>query len=294
MQDNNYNQNNQMGGGTPVNTPVDSNVYTPTPTQMPTQTPMQPQTPVPNQNYYSYQLPPQANNTSIGVQNNAPKKKTGPLLIFGLVFLVAIVLGAVLFFEKDPEQDPSPIPENAKTLIVFFSKDGENYGRNLSTDNVKVLLEGNTAIMAKDIDGLINDDLYEIIPEVDYPDKLSELYEMTRKEKIADTYPEIKNKVENLDSYDVIFIGYPIWHTSYPQIIKTFVRDNKDVLKNKIIVPFNTHAGSGSAGTYKNLFNLIGTPTEKGLNGLAINGADVGNSDENIKNWLKSLGYKIN
>ena len=65
-------------------------------------------------------------------------------------------------------------------------------------------------------------------------------------------------------------------------------------LKDKIIVPFNTHAGSGSAGTYKKLFDLIGTPSSRGLNGLAINGTEVTTSDDSIKDWLTNLGYKVN
>ena len=64
-------------------------------------------------------------------------------------------------------------------------------------------------------------------------------------------------------------------------------------MKNKIIVPFNTHAGSGSAGTYKKLFNLIGCEENKGLNGLAINGTEVETSDDVIKSWLNGIGYKI-
>ena len=227
--------------------------------------------------------------------NNSPKKN-GPIVIFGVALVIAVILVVTLFIEnKNSNLDLSKniINDKMQTLVVYFSKDGENYGKNLDMENKKVLTKGNTKIMAEKIADFINADLYEIEPVVPYPDNLEELYAATKIEFNKNVYPEIKEKINNLNDYDVIFIGYPIWHATYPQIIKTFVRDNEEVLKNKIIVPFNTHAGSGSAGTYKKLFNLIGTLDNKGLNGLAINGVEVSTSDVKIKNWLKGIGYKL-
>ncbi len=225
----------------------------------------------------------------------APAKNKGPFIIFGVILAVTIVLVVSLFLENGTGtmNQKNLINDNTKTLIVYFSHDGENYGKNLDMENKQVLTTGNTEVMARRISDLIDADLYEIEPLVPYPNDLNELYGATKIEYNKNEYPEIKNKVSNLDDYDVIFIGYPIWHAAYPQIIKTFVRDNSDTLKNKIIVPFNTHAGSGSAGTYKKLFNLIGCPESKGLNGLAINGTEVDSSDETIKNWLTGIGYKL-
>ena len=232
------------------------------------------------------------------VNTDAPKKSKTPFIIFGLVVVIAVVLVVTLLLEnKDGETNTDEagiINDNTKTLIVYFSKNGENYGKNLDIANKVELEEGNTKAMAKRIASFIKADLYEIEPVVAYPEDLDELYIATKKELTSDTYPEIKTAVTNLDSYDVIFIGYPIWHSAYPQIIKTFVRDNKSVLENKIIVPFNTHAGSGSTGTYKKLFDMIGTPLSKQMNGLAINGTEVTTSDDSIKEWLTKLGYKIN
>ncbi len=279
MEDNNLNQNNQTGVDATYTTPVNQNTVVPNQTQQ----------------YTQFQQPMQPMNPNPQVQQAAPKK-SGPLFIFGAVFIVAIVLVVTLFLEnKDVsgEEYTGLITPKTKTLVVFFSKDGENYGKNLNMENKRVLTEGNTKVMAKRIAGIIEADLYEIEPVVPYPDDLNELYAATKIEYNKDSYPEIKTKVEDLDSYDVIFIGYPIWHAALPQIIKTFVRDNKNVLQNKVIVPFNTHAGSGSAGTYKKLFSLIGTPEEKGLNGLAINGTEVTTSDDKIKSWLKGIGYYV-
>ena len=234
------------------------------------------------------------NDNTISQKENSPKKK-GILVIFGMFLIIAIVLVVTLFVENSSgfNNNQNLIQEDTKSLIVYFSHDGENYGKNLDIENKRVLTVGNTEIMAKRIAKYIDADLYEIEPVVAYPNDLNELYSASKIEYNKNTYPEIKSGITNLDEYDVIFIGYPIWHSSYPQIIKTFVRDYKNTLKNKIIVPFNTHAGSGSAGTYKKLFNLIGCEENKGLNGLAINGTEVETSDDVIKSWLNGIGYKI-
>ena len=256
--------------------------------------PGQPYVPYQGQPGNPGQFQPQTQSNNVQATNNASKKGV-PLIIFGIILLISAVLIVTLIIENKNSSNNSDslINEDTKTLIVYFSKDGENYGKNLSKENVVTLSEGNTKIMAEKIKSFINSDLYEMIPTVPYPDDLQELYDQTLVEKNRNTLPKIKNEVSNLDSYDVIFIGYPIWHAAYPQIIKTFISDNKEILEKKIIVPFNTHAGSGSAGTYKKLFDEIGTPVEKGLNGLAINGTEVNTSDETIKNWLKGLGYNI-
>lgn len=231
---------------------------------------------------------------TVSQKDSSPKKK-GILVIFGMFLIIAVVLVVTLFFENSSgfNSNQTIIDEDTKSLIVYFSHDGENYGKNLDIENKRVLTVGNTEIMAKRIAEFIDADLYEIEPVDAYPNDLNELYSATKIEYNKNVYPEIKQGISNLDNYDVIFIGYPIWHSSYPQIIKTFVRDYQNILKNKIIVPFNTHAGSGSAGTYKKLFNLIGCDEKNGLNGLAINGTEVETSDDVVKSWLNGIGYKI-
>ncbi len=296
MEDNNLNQNEQPGTTQAVNQVPETPVAPSAPVQAPTAPVETPVVQQPVQPNTQYQAPAQAN-PGVAVPTAAPKKSKTPIIIFALVAVIAVVLVGTLFMENKEEttvETNSLINENTKTIIVYYSKDGENYGKNLDIENKQVLDEGNTAVLAKRIAKFINADLYEMEPVVPYPDDLTELFGATKKELNADVYPEIKNPITNLNDYDVVFIGYPIWHSAYPQIIKTFVRDNKTVLKDKIIVPFNTHAGSGSAGTYKKLFDFIGTPSSRGLNGLAINGTEVTTSDDSIKDWLTSIGYKIN
>lgn len=255
-----------------------------------------PQYQVPNQPMMQYQTQNQNNNTNLGGAK-APSKK-GPLLIFGFVLIVSIVLVVTLMLENggdtnEGEITKSLITDTTKTIVVYFSQDGENYKNDLDISNRVVLEKGNTEVLSEKIASFIDADIYEIEPKVPYPTDLDELYNVSKKEKNQDTYPEIKDPINNLNDYDVVFIGYPIWHASYPQIVKTFLRDNKTVLRHKIIVAFNTHAVGGNYGTFKTLFKEIGVSGDHAIEGLIMKGTEVNTSDDTIKEWLKGIGYKI-
>ena len=80
---------------------------------------------------------------------------------------------------------------------------------------------------------------------------MKELFDYTKNERDNDERPELKDLEVNMDVYDVVFVGYPIWWYTLPMPIYTFF-DKYDI-DNKIIVPFNTHEGSGDGGTYSTI-----------------------------------------
>ena len=148
---------------------------------------------------------------------------------------------------------------------------------------------GTTEKFAKDIQELTNGDLFELVPKNPYdkdPAHYNELAALAKKERDEDARPEIK-ELPDVSKYDYIFIGYPMWWYTYPQIIRTFI-ENVD-LKGKTIIPFNTHEGSGDGGTYKELQEAL--PDSKVLIGLPIRGENIKNYDQlgNIKEWLDAL-----
>ena len=158
-----------------------------------------------------------------------------------------------------------------KTLITYFG----TYGA--------------TEKFAKDIEKLTGGDLFEIEPVVPYDKDTAhyeELAEYAKKERDLDLRPAIKS-LPDVSKYDYIFIGYPMWWYTYPGIIRTFI-ESVD-LSGKIIIPFNTHEGSGDGGTYKELQEAL--PNSKVLIGLPIRGENMKNYDQtgNIKEWLDSL-----
>ena len=175
------------------------------------------------------------------------------------------------------------ITKDNKILVVYFSKTGENY-------NVGTVDVGNTAMMASYIKEYLNADSFEIVPVKKYPDDYKTSTEIAKKEQNDNARPEIKNTLNNFSDYDTVFIGYPIWWGDLPMIVYTFL-GNYDFTGKKVI-PFNTHEGSGSAGTYNKIKNKLPN-SNVFTNGLAIQGktARTDNGKEQTIKWLKELGY---
>ena len=169
-----------------------------------------------------------------------------------------------------------------KTLIIYFSQPGEVY-------NVGMVDIGNTEIMAKNIaeilqaDG-IGVDMFKIEPVKEYPREYQAVLEIAQAEMAEDARPEFKGEIPDASDYDAIFVGYPIWWGEPPYIVYSVLE--KMNLDGKWMIPFNTHEGSGDAGTYHLLKEKF--PQAKFRVGLAITGrsAREDSSKEHIKDWL--------
>lgn len=171
-----------------------------------------------------------------------------------------------------------------KVLIAYFSRAGENY-------SVGVIDEGNTAKLAKEIAAQTGGDLFEIVPAIPYPDGYEDTKKVATRERNNNERPAIKNTVENFDSYDAIFIGYPIWWGDLPMILHTFMESYD--FTDKTVIPFNTHEGSGQSGTQGTIAAKISGATV--LQGFAMQGRTAqrltgSGMDTTVKNWLDGLG----
>ena len=121
----------------------------------------------------------------------------------------------------------------SKKIVVYFSASGV------------------TAKLAKTLASAVSADLHEIIPkekytsaDLDWTNKKSRSsVEMNDK----NYRPAVKNKVENMEQYDVIYIGFPIWWYVAPTIINTFLESCD--MSGKTIIPFATSGGSGMGNT---------------------------------------------
>lgn len=143
---------------------------------------------------------------------------------------------------------------------------------------------GKTKVVAHNIAKAIGGDLFEIVPSIKYTENDLDWEDKTSRSSIEmdniNSRPEILNKVENIDNYNTILIGYPIWWYTAPRIINTFIEENN--LKNKKIYLFAT---SGGSGIEKSLSDL--KDTYKDLNFISAKRFS-GNEDANIYlNWLK-------
>ena len=180
----------------------------------------------------------------------------------------------------EPEQTQKPAEAEGKTLLVYFSRAGENW-------EVGVVEKGNTRIAAEYIAEATGADVYEIIPAVPYPSDYMETVALAEEEKRDGTRPEIANAPENWDSYDTIIFGYPIWHGDLPMIVYTFLESYD--FTGKTVYPFNTHGGSGLAGTPDKIRNTI--PAADVKDGLALTGKTVQNDFAQVQGdidaWLQ-------
>lgn len=204
-------------------------------------------------------------------------------VIIGIIIAILLIVGAFyfLFFnqgrsvgidnniqnESNKKGSGNIELKDKKVLVVYFSE------------------TGNTQKFAKLISDEVGGDFRRIETVKSYP-KGQALFDYTKKERDENARPELKEMDVNPEDYDVIFIGYPIWWYTLPMPIYTFF--DKYDFNGKIIVPFNTHEGSGDGGTYSTIKEL--EPNATVLDGLAIRGGDMKSEQTTkVRNWLKGL-----
>ena len=160
--------------------------------------------------------------------------------------------------------------DSSKVLVVYFSQ------------------SGNTQKLAKLISDRVGGDFVRIETVQTYPTEYNELADFAKNERDNNIKPELKDLEIDIDDYDTIFIGYPIWWYQMPMAMYTFFDTYN--FDGKTIVPFNTHEGSGNGGTYDDIKEL--EPKAKVLEGLPIRGGDMANDQSSkVDNWLKELGF---
>lgn len=157
---------------------------------------------------------------------------------------------------------------NKKILIAYFSH------------------SGNTSEIANQIHKSIESNIFEIQSVSPYPSEYNEVVEQAKQELQSGYFPELKTEVEGMESYEVVFIGYPNWWGTIPRPIAAFL--SKYDFSGKIIVPFCTHGGSGLARSVTDITKLC--PQSTILEGLAVLSRDVKNAQNEISNWLLELG----
>ena len=183
-----------------------------------------------------------------------------------------------------------------RILIAYVSRAGENYNVGVTDPNsasaayAGYIEKGNTQIVAETIAELTGGGLYRITTVEPYPDDYASMLTRAREELDADARPELAGELPNLDDYDVIMIGYPIWHAATPRPVLTFL-EHYD-LAGKILIPFNTHEGSGQSGTAREI--EASAPGVEMLEGIAIQGKtaqeDADQTRALLTDWLEEIG----
>lgn len=172
--------------------------------------------------------------------------------------------------ESAPETDTEA--EGTKVLVVYFSATNTTEG------------------VAEHIANGLNADIYEIVPEDPYTDADLNYNDNNSRTTIEmndpNARPAISGSVENMEQYDIIFVGYPIWWGEAPRIVSTFMESYD--FSGKTIVPFCTSGGSGIGSSASNLEQLTSGATW--LDGRRLNGSD---SQDTVMEWVNSLGLNL-
>lgn len=164
-------------------------------------------------------------------------------------------------------------------LIIYFSRANENY----FSGETKIVEKGNTRHIVDIIRKHIDADLFEVIPKTDYPHDYLECTQVAKKELKNKTRPELEKTLTDISSYDVIYIGFPIWWGTLPMAMWTQLEELD--FTGKIIKPFVTHEGSKFGKSLKDLKKLCkGADIKKGFE---ISGSNVENATCMVEIWLK-------
>ena len=218
------------------------------------------------------------------------------LLCIALTFLIAGCTGAGGGISENSHADSSvldltrPIQPPAdladkRVLVAFFSRAGENY-------EVGYIEKGNTHIVAEQIAALTKADaVFEIRTTVPYPAGYQEMTQVAKEEQAEEARPALTARVENMELYDVIYLGYPIWYQNLPMPVYTFLESYD--FTGKTIIPFCTGMGNAMSGMEVDI-PLFAKGAQL-RQGFGIQGKFVHNSPDQAKlevaNWLASLGY---
>jgi flavodoxin len=122
-----------------------------------------------------------------------------------------------------------------------------------------------------------------------YPKDYTATTNVAKKEQIDNSRPELSSHVENMDIYNVIFLGYPNWWGTVPMPVFTFLEEYD--FSGKTIVPFCTHEGSGLGHSEKDIAKLC--PKATILKGLAVHASRVSAAKKDVADWLNKISMTL-
>ena len=217
---------------------------------------------------------------------------------YTLLLLCSILLPLVAASCSDEENGNSDITDindfvdgdNHNILVVYFSEPLPDNGVDAVTSASRVTVDGDVygsvQYMATVIAETTGADLARIRTVIPYAENFDELAERADYERQNDVRPEITVPIDDFNSYDVIFVGYPIWWYQMPMALYTFF-DEYD-FTDKTIIPFSSHGGSSWSGTREDIAEL--EPGATMVDGYSISRNSVAGSADGIREWLGRIG----
>jgi flavodoxin len=186
-----------------------------------------------------------------------------------LALTVSCMTSGSLIFAQNQSAD-------GKILVAYFSRSGntraiaEQIYRKAGGDRASTVI-----------------DLFEIKPAAPYPESYQAVLEQGRRELNEGIRPALAAEVSNMASYDIVFIGYPIWFGTTPPPVISFLTAYD--FSGKTVIPFSTSGSSPGNTGFQKVKELV--PRSAVSEGLHISGSNLGKAQNMVTAWLKKLGY---
>lgn len=156
---------------------------------------------------------------------------------------------------------------NARILVTYFSR------------------TGHTRLIAQQIRQAYGADIFEIRPATPYPEDLDALVKEAAMESETGVRPALASVIDNVRSYDFIFLGFPIWGATVPGVIRSFLSSHD--LSGKTIAPFITHGGYGTGRSMKVV--AADSPQSIFLQPFTKQTESERETLSQVTNWLKDI-----
>jgi flavodoxin len=170
--------------------------------------------------------------------------------------------------------------DSGKILIVYLSR----------TNNTKTIAE----IIQRNVGGT----LVALELEKPYPENYMATVQQVVRENETGYLPPLKTKIDSIQNYDVVFVGFPTWGMKLPPPMKSFL--HKYDLSNKTVIPFNTNDGYGIGSSFETVKEVC--PNSKVLDGFTIKGGmesdgrprlskeeNAKEAEKEVKTWLQKI-----
>lgn len=195
--------------------------------------------------------------------------------------------------EGTAEAESSEAAAQSSLLVAYFSyaenaalPDDVDASASASIQPWNSALTGNTGVVADMIAQATGADLFSIRTVEQYPDTYDATIDQGQQEQSEGARPELATHLENLDSYDTIFLGFPNWWGDMPMAVYTFL-DEVD-LSGKTVIPFVTSGGSGFSNTISTIQQM--EPQATVQEGLSIGASSATGAQQQVESWLSELG----
>lgn len=195
--------------------------------------------------------------------------------------------------EGTAEAESSEAAAQSSLLVAYFSyaenaalPDDVDASASASIQPWNGVLTGNTGVVADMIAQATGADLFSIRTVEQYPDTYDATIDQGQQEQSDGARPELATHLENLDSYDTIFLGFPNWWGDMPMAVYTFL-DEVD-LSGKTVIPFVTSGGSGFSNTISTIQQM--EPQATVQEGLSIGASSATGAQQQVESWLSELG----